>query len=551
MSQETLFLITIISPLFFVITAIASWFQKGVRPQLVIKLGKIASGSSIIIALIGCAFVIRYDLLESGFIGFEKLGFSLRLDSVSVIMFLMIALLSFIIIKFSVNYLEGDPGHGSFIGRLAATIASVQLLVLSGNVGLLLVSWILTSISLHRLLIFYPERPIARIAARKKFILARAGDICLLIAIILLYSYFETGNLQDIFSEIRNNTSKLPFIAIELPALLLAFAAILKSAQFPTHGWLIEVMETPTPVSALLHAGLLNAGPFLIIRMAVVMNESISASVLLMVIGGLTALFASISFLTQTSIKTALGYSSVGHMGFSLMVSGLGVYSAALLHLVAHSFYKAHKFLSSGSGVEIIKASGIKKIPRKVKGVNVLLGIIMAFALYLLFAMLWGIDPQKEFALLVIGSVIFMGLSRIFTSALYNGWNFKLWLQATGIALMVTISFFMLESGTHFLICTQVPELTMPSIEKIVAAVFLLILFGAAVLLQILAPLFSPKAYQSLAIHFRNGLYTNAVFDRLVNASKIHSRQREVKTASQKIPLEETKIKHFKEQMAS
>ena len=115
----------------------------------------------------------------------------------------MIALLGFIIIKFSVNYLDGDQRQGAFIGRLSATIASVQLLVLSGNLGLLLISWILTGIALHRLLVFYRDRPGARFAAKKKFILARAGDLCLLVAVVLLYQHCGSGNLEVIFTSVK------------------------------------------------------------------------------------------------------------------------------------------------------------------------------------------------------------------------------------------------------------------------------------------------------------------------------------------------------------
>ena len=194
------------------------------------------------------------------------------------------------------NYMDGDDRQGSFIGRLAATIASVQLLVISGNLGLLFIAWVFTSVSLHRLLLFYSERPGAIIAARKKFILARIGDASLLAAITLLYNLFGSGNLEFIFSELRAGIAPENMLSIEFAALFLALAALFKSAQFPTHGWLIEVMETPTPVSALLHAGLLNAGPYLIIRMAFVMDASFYAPLLLISIGGFTALFASVVF---------------------------------------------------------------------------------------------------------------------------------------------------------------------------------------------------------------------------------------------------------------
>lgn len=516
--------LTLVSPVVFILTAIVSWFQPGIRPFFLKKLATAASIISISIAALSGFFVAKYSLLESPFYGIADLGFSIRLDALSVIMLNMIALLGFIVIRFSLNYLDGDSRHGTFIGRLAAAIASVQLLVLSGNLGILFIAWVLTSMSLHRLLVFYKERPGAIIAARKKFIVARLGDVSLLAAVIILYSKFGTGNLEVLFQTIKSNLATgISMPGIEVVAVLLALAAILKSAQFPTHGWLIEVMETPTPVSALLHAGLLNAGPFLIIRMAFVMDASTYASGILIGIGGFTALFASVVFLTQTSVKTALGYSSVAHMGFSLMTCGLGVYPAAMLHLVSHSFYKAHSFLSSGSVIEVIRASNVINSKRFGSPIRILMGALLALGLYSGFAMLWGIDPEKELSLLAIGGIIILGLTRLFTSALDSNGGKKLILRAIALSILVTLSFFTLESGAHFLLSSQVPELTQPNLFESILLGIMLIAFGITVFIQIIAPtLSSNPTYLALAVHIRNGLYINTIFDRMVRSLYTH-----------------------------
>ncbi|WP_340199006.1 proton-conducting transporter membrane subunit [Ascidiimonas sp. W6] len=527
MNENLVALIAIIAPLFFIITAVVSWFQTGMRPKLLKKLSVTATVVNIIIATICSFFVIQNGLLETAFMGYDDLGFSLRLDALSMLMLGMIALLGFIVVRYSLNYLDGDHRQGIFIGRLAATIASVQFLVLSGNLGLLFVSWVLTSMSLHRLLIFYRERPGAIIAARKKFILARLGDLCLFLAVILLFNQFGTGNLEIIFQQIQNSiTAGISLDGIEFVALLLAGAALLKSAQFPTHGWLIEVMETPTPVSALLHAGLLNAGPFLIIRMAFVMEASVYAPLVLIVLGGFTALFASVVFLTQTSIKTALGYSSVAHMGFSLLVCGLGVYPAAMLHLVAHSFYKAHSFLSSGSVIDVIRANKITAAKRMGNPSRILLGILLALGTYTAFAFVWGIDPVNELSLLVIGAIITLGLSKIFTTALDSTASIQLILRASFMAILVTIAFFSLESAMHFLLDSQVPELVRPNFTEMVLVGVLLFAFAAVVFLQILAPVLTTSPfYSAIAVHLRNGFYINTVFDRMVRALYAHGTQ--------------------------
>jgi NAD(P)H-quinone oxidoreductase subunit 5 len=379
--------------------------------------------------------------------------------------------------------------------------------------------------SLHRLLVFYKERPGAIIAARKKFIIARLGDICLLVAFILLYAQFSTGNLETIFQQLKSNLAAgISMNSLEAVALLLVAGAMLKSAQFPAHGWLIEVMETPTPVSALLHAGLLNAGPFLIVRMAFVMEASTYAPLLLIALGGFTALFASVVFLTQTSVKTALGYSSVAHMGFSLLTCGLGLYPAAMLHLVAHSFYKAHAFLSSGSGIEVIRASKVSSSKRIGSPFRIILGILLALGLYSAFALAWGIDVEKELALLALGGIILMGLARLFTSAIDSDGSLKLMLQASFLALLVTLAFFTLESGFHYLLSSQIPVLLSPTFIEVIFISIILIAFGATVFIQILAPSLAPTPiFQALAIHLRNGFYVNTVFDRMVRSLYSHS----------------------------
>ena len=149
-----------------------------------------------------------------------------------------------------------------------------------------------------------------------------------------------------------DNRISLGYLPLTIAAAaLLAIAALLKSAQFPTHGWLTEVMETPTPVSALLHAGVVNAGGFLLIRFADVMLQAPVVLAVLVMVGGFTALFGSLVMLTQSAVKTSLAWSTVAQMGFMILQCGLALFPIALLHIVAHSLYKAHAFLASGSAI--------------------------------------------------------------------------------------------------------------------------------------------------------------------------------------------------------
>ncbi|QLE01198.1 NADH/ubiquinone/plastoquinone (complex i) [Galbibacter sp. BG1] len=520
MTENLIATLVLLSPVAFAICALASWFQPGGKPSIVKSFSSFTTIFTIVIAAVSGFFILQNDAVQTMTIGFYEIGLSLRLDPLSILMFSMIALLGFIIVKFSFNYLDGDQRQGAFLGRLCATIASVQLLVLSGNLGLLFLSWVLTSISLHRLLVFYSDRPRAIIAAKKKFIMARAGDLSLFIAFVLLYNHFGTGDLGTIFQQIKENQAlQSNFANVELAGVFLALAAIFKSAQFPFHGWLIEVMETPTPVSALLHAGLLNAGPFLITRFAFVVEGTTLAPVILIIFGGFTGWFASVAFLTQPSVKTALGYSSVAHMGFMLMICGLGVYPAAMLHLVAHSFYKAHAFLSSGSVIDTVRSNKVA-LPERLGSIpRLLLSVFLAMAVYLAFSFAWGIDPLEELSLLATGAIIVMGLSQMLAPTIdANGFKSGI-LRTTIMATLVAAAFFTLESATHLLLATQLPTLSQPNMIITVLIAGVLLLYGITVVGQMLAPSLATSSYWTkVGFHFRNGWYANAILDRLVGA---------------------------------
>ncbi len=279
----------------------------------------------------------------------------LWLDGVALVMAVMVAFLGVVVIGFARRYLAGDPGQARFLAWMSLTLASVLLLVLSGHLLLLLGAWVATSLCLHRLLLFYPERAGAQFAARKKFVFSRLGDLCLAAAAVVLYAHHHTFDLAAIASAVAAGHTAGNTAA----ALLLAGCAMLKSAQFPFHSWLPDTMETPTPVSAFMHAGIINAGGFLVIRLAPVLAASPAASALLAVVGAFTAAFGAVVMLAQPSVKRALAYSTIAQMGFMLLQCGLGAYGLALLHIAAHSLYKAHAFLTAGSTIGALPRAAV------------------------------------------------------------------------------------------------------------------------------------------------------------------------------------------------
>lgn len=485
----------------------------------VIKATQIAVILSLIGSAIGILWLTLVGASEFTFFSIEHLGITFRFDPLSMIMFTMISIIAYVVVRFSKNYLEGEPHIKQFFSKLAFTLAFVQLLVISGNLATLFIAWVGTSIGLHQLLRFYPERKKAILAARKKFIIARVGDVFLLIAFILIYLQFNSGNLSHIFEQLQVLSSKDIPAQLEIAAILLVFSAALKSVQVPFHGWLLDVMEAPTPVSALLHAGLLNAGPFLIIRFAFLMDLAANASIILISIGALSALFGAIVSTTQPAIKSALAYSSIGHMGFTLMVSGLGVYSASLLHLVAHSFYKAHAFLSSGSVVDKVKTRYAAEFIRLGSPIRILLGALSALVTYLSIAYFWGVTQATEFQLLAIGAIVFFGVLSLQMNAFdSNNSSSSIVLLLIGSGLVINL-FFLLEQLVQFGIGSQIPEIRAANDGLIAIISTVLGLFLLTVIVQFISTkLRNGMLSKQLGIHFKNGLYLNLIFDKMMNS---------------------------------
>lgn len=489
------------------------------RLPLLNKISKLAPTLGIVVSLFGLILLTRNPFYETSTFGIAELEFSLRIDTLSLIMYAMVSIIALVVVRFSINYLNGDPNQHKFMGKLALTIAFVQLLVLSGNLFMLFVMWVATSISLHQLLIYYPNRFKARIAARKKFILARLGDVTLLFAFILLYSAFNTGNLQVIFNQLQQLQGTEVTTQLEIATLLLVLTAGLKSVQVPFHGWILEVMETPTPVSALLHAGLLNAGPFLMIRFAYLLDVVSFTPIALFVMGAFTALYGTLVFTTQPTIKTGLAYSSIGHMGFTLMLSGLGLYSASLLHLVAHSFYKAHSFLSSGSVIDKVQTNNAASSVRQGNARKIIIALISAVLIYSSIALIWGAYVALPLQLLLVGGIIFTGVLSLLINTLDANNNWMAIIKLLAGACLAVISFFVLEELMRLALGNQIPALTTPSTIILYLISLTLGIFFTIVTWQAILPyVFKQQKTTKLGVHIRNGFYLNVLFDRLISS---------------------------------
>jgi NAD(P)H-quinone oxidoreductase subunit 5 len=285
-----------------------------------------------------------------------------RLDLVSSAMLLLVSALGIIVVRYSRTYLAGESGLERYVRSLLLTLASVTLLVISNHFAVLVAAWITAELFLHQLLTFYRTRRQAIIVAHKKFLLNRVADLCFFAALALVAT--EVGSLRidevNAFAQTRGALSP----PLHLATVLLVFGVLLKTAQLPFHGWMLEVMEAPTPVSALLHAGVVNIGGFVMIRLSPLMAQAPIAQGMLVAVGLFTALIGSLVMTTRVTIKVSLAWSTIAQMGFMLVQCGLGVWHLALLHLLAHSFYKAHAFLSSGSVVGTWRGASLVRSAR-------------------------------------------------------------------------------------------------------------------------------------------------------------------------------------------
>ena len=270
---------------------------------------------------------------------------------------LLVQGLGTVIARFSARYLEGEPRQLHYMAALAGVLAAVQLLVLADHWAVLIAAWAAAGMALHRLLCFYADRPFARLAAHKKFLADRLADACLVGAAVLASNEVGSGSISALLQHVDMQGMNT---RLQASAVLLALAVLVRTALLPVHGWLLQVMEAPTPVSALLHAGVVNLGGFVLVRFAPLFELAAPARTLLVVAGLLTAMLAGFVMLTRISIKVRLAWSTQAQMGFMVLECGLGLYQLAMLHLIGHSLYKAHAFLTSGDTVRQAKLSTMR-----------------------------------------------------------------------------------------------------------------------------------------------------------------------------------------------
>ena len=280
----------------------------------------------------------------------------LSIDRLAAIMMVVISGIGTLLYRYSTRYLQQDAGQPLYQTMLALAISSLLFMVSSADLVTLFISWQLLSWLLSLLSHNYSHVPTAQ-ASFRTFIILRAGDIAFLAGIVLAYHLYGTVQFAPLFERAVADQTQLALpgglmmSGATAVALLIFIGAMSKSAQFPLHMWLPDSLYAPTPVHALLHAGIINAGGFLLNRLAPLYALSSTTLHIAFAVGLVTAIVGTSMMLLQNDIKKTLGYSTIGQMGYMIMECGLGAFSLAVFHLVAHGLFKASIFLNCGDEI--------------------------------------------------------------------------------------------------------------------------------------------------------------------------------------------------------
>ena len=290
------------------------------------------------------------------------------LDPVSLLMVVVVTFVSFLIHLYSAEFMEEDEGYARFFAYMNLFVASMVVLVLADNLLLLYLGWEGVGLCSYLLIGFWYKDPVNGLAARKAFIVTRAGDTAMIVGLFILFHTLGTLQIQDLMHLATVHWAAGSPYATAAAALLLG-GAVGKSAQLPLQTWLPDAMAGPTPTSALIHAAtMVTAGVYLIARTHVLFTLAPDVQFAVAVIGAATLLLAGCSALTQSDIKRILAYSTVSQIGYMFLALGVGSWAAAMFHFMTHAFFKALLFLASGVVIEalhhehnIFRMGGLRK----------------------------------------------------------------------------------------------------------------------------------------------------------------------------------------------
>jgi NADH-quinone oxidoreductase subunit L len=277
-----------------------------------------------------------------------RVDMALLYDPLSALFLLLITGVGSLIHVYSVGYMEHDERRARFFGYLNLFVAAMLVLVLSDNYLGVFLGWEGVGLASYLLIGFWQHKPSAAVAAKKAFVVNRVGDIGMALGTALVFVTFGTTAFAGV-SAAAGEASETTMTAL---GLLFLLAACGKSAQVPLQSWLLDAMEGPTPVSALIHAAtMVTAGVYLVVRSNFVYEYAEVAQTAVVIVGAVTLLWGAVIGCAKDDIKKALAASTMSQIGYMMLAAGLGVYgyAFAIFHLLAHGFFKANMFLGAGS----------------------------------------------------------------------------------------------------------------------------------------------------------------------------------------------------------
>jgi NADH-quinone oxidoreductase subunit L len=285
-----------------------------------------------------------------------NIAWSLRIDTLTAVMLVVVTTVSAFVHLYSIGYMEDDPHRPRFFCYLSLFTFAMLALVTSDNLVQLFFGWEGVGLMSYLLIGFWYHKPEANAAAIKAFVVNRVGDFGFALGIFTAFAMTGAVNFDTVFAQAPSLTGKtIHFLSwnvdvLTLMCLLLFMGAMGKSAQFLLHTWLPDAMEGPTPVSALIHAAtMVTAGVFMVARLSPLFDIAPTAQAFVTFIGATTAFFAATIGLVQNDIKRIIAYSTCSQLGYMFVAMGVGAYSVGMFHLFTHAFFKALLFLGSGS----------------------------------------------------------------------------------------------------------------------------------------------------------------------------------------------------------
>lgn len=330
---------------------------------------RIALGAALLSALlVGAGLVAKFqgrlpDQLTLGVwlhSGDYTINLSFSLDGLSLMMATLIAVLSILVLRFSVNYMHRETGFHRFFVVLSLFIGAMLLLATAGNAAMAFIAWELAGVSSYLLISYAYDRPVAAANATRAFVTNRVGDAGFILGIFL--AFYWTGGID--WPIIFSHASRLAEWQAGVLACCFLLAAAAKSAQVPFAPWLARAMEGPTPSSAIFYGALMiHAGVYLVLRLAPVFEHAPVAMALMAALGLLTAVYGFACGLIQTDVKSALIFSTSAQVGLMFVAAGLGFWELARWHLCAHAVFRGYQFLAAPSLMQQVAGSRTRPVP--------------------------------------------------------------------------------------------------------------------------------------------------------------------------------------------